>query len=216
MLLDTQLGDHTVAAFSTPLYIRTYPDSGAFNQSLAEMLLKKEQKHPEYQKGLRASNISGWRSDEDILDWPEPEIAGLKKRLDEALTGVMALAGSKRQMEADFTVKAWVNINRHGSYIVAHTHPNCHWSGVYYVATGEPDPGYPMSGIIEFRDPRGGTTGMRTPGFDFGDCFYGKPAPGMVLVFPSWLVHAEHPFYGDGVRIAIAFNCYVNTLKNVD
>ena len=216
MLLDTQLGDHSVAAFSTPLLIRTLPESGAFNQSLTEMLLKKEQKHPEYNKGLRASNISGWRSEEDLLDWPEPEIAELKKRIYEGLTGMMALAGGKKKIEADFTVKGWVNINRHLSYNVAHSHPDCHWSGVYYAATGEPDPKYPMSGVIEFRDPRGATTGIRTPGFDFGDCFYGKPVPGMILVFPGWLLHAVHPFYGEGVRIAIAFNCYVNSLKNVD
>ena len=74
-----------------------------------------------------------------------------------AITVMMALAGGKKKIEADFTVKGWVNINRHLSYNVAHSHPDCHWSGVYYAATGEPDPKYPMSGVIEFRDPRGAT-----------------------------------------------------------
>ena len=47
--------------------------------------------------------------------------------------------------ERTFTllIDAWANVNRGGDYNIVHTHPNCMWSGVYYVALGEPDKSVP-------------------------------------------------------------------------
>jgi hypothetical protein len=35
------------------------------------------------------------------------------------------------------------------------------------------------------------------------------PAPGLMIVFPSWLKHMVHPYYGTGERISVAFNVEV-------
>ena len=32
------------------------------------------------------------------------------------------------------------------------------------------------------------------------------PTPGLMVLFPSWLQHFVHPFFGKGERISIAFN----------
>jgi hypothetical protein len=32
------------------------------------------------------------------------------------------------------------------------------------------------------------------------------PIPGVMVLFPSWLQHFVHPFFGKGERISIAFN----------
>ena len=32
------------------------------------------------------------------------------------------------------------------------------------------------------------------------------PIPGLMVLFPSWLNHLVHPFFGAGERISIAFN----------
>jgi predicted 2-oxoglutarate/Fe(II)-dependent dioxygenase YbiX len=32
--------------------------------------------------------------------------------------------------------------------------------------------------------------------------------PGQLILFPSWLIHEVLPFYGQGERITIAFNCW--------
>ncbi len=35
------------------------------------------------------------------------------------------------------------------------------------------------------------------------------PLPGLMVMFPSWLKHMVHPFSGNGERISISFNVYV-------
>ncbi|MBT5648726.1 MAG: hypothetical protein HOJ41_12770, partial [Rhodospirillaceae bacterium] len=35
------------------------------------------------------------------------------------------------------------------------------------------------------------------------------PEPGKMILFPSWMEHAVHPFYGTGQRISIAANIKV-------
>ena len=34
------------------------------------------------------------------------------------------------------------------------------------------------------------------------------PVPGLMLMFPSYLVHTVYPFIGEGERRCIAFNAY--------
>ena len=40
----------------------------------------------------------------------------------------------------------------------------------------------------------------------FGRAVLVQPKPGMLVVFPAWLEHWVHPFYGRGERISIAVN----------
>jgi hypothetical protein len=35
------------------------------------------------------------------------------------------------------------------------------------------------------------------------------PLPGLMVMFPGWLKHMVHPFFGSGERISISFNLYV-------
>ena len=47
------------------------------------------------------------------------------------------------------------------------------------------------------------------PGNPFGQRLTIDPEPGLMLMFPSWLRHAVHPFMGKGERITVAFNLAV-------
>ena len=115
------------------------------------------------------------------------------------------------RMEPEYT--AWANINRDGNYNVLHSHPGNHWSGVYYIDAGEPDPAHPLSGAFEFHDPRGGATALPVPGFDFGHKQVIQPEAGMMLMFPSWHQHMVHPFRGRGERIVVAFNIHLRRFQ---
>jgi len=208
MLLDVKVGQALWITFGTPLLMRQF-DAPDLNAALQRILLKREASHPQMRTGqLNRSNLGGWRSEPDLLSWPEPEIATLKGMIHEAVSQMMQLAaaGAQVQIRADFNLVAWANINRRGSYNVSHNHPGNHWSGVYYVSTGQPDAGRPLNGIIEFQDPRPAGAAAPIPGFDFGHRQTIEPKPGLMLVFPSWHVHMVHPFFGDGERISIAFN----------
>jgi uncharacterized protein (TIGR02466 family) len=218
MLLDINVGPGLWITFGTPLLARQFPDTAELNKGLHRILLEREKSHPEMRTGqLNRSNLGGWRSEPDLLEWPYPEIATLKSMILDGITQVMKLAGGGRpvRLEMDYNLVAWANVNRRGNYNVSHTHPGNDWSGVYYVTMGEPDPDRAMNGIIEFQDPRPAGMAAPIPGFDFGHRQTITPSAGLMLVFPSWHVHMVHPFFGEGERISLAFNMALRSFNAV-
>ncbi len=70
--------------------------------------------------------------------------------------------------------------------------PRHRWAGAYYVDDGAPDPSMPYSGVLSFR--------VRDQNYLF------RPKPGLLLLWPSEILHEVHPFYGTRDRVAINFN----------
>ena len=44
-------------------------------------------------------------------------------------------------------------------------------------------PGHPLSGVLEFLDPRAGVEAVTAPGDPYGEPFRVRPEPGLVVVF---------------------------------
>lgn len=221
MRLDVAAGNDIFLTYTTPILNRQWPDAEALNAGLHRILLAREQAHPEYRTGqINRSNLGGWRSEPDLLDWPEPEIGQLRRMIGEAVMQFMQLtiepARRHQRLQIRPSMAAWANINRDGSYNIVHNHPGQHLSGVYYVTVGEPDPAHPMNGTFEFHDPRPAAEAMPVPGFDFGSKQTFQPQPGMMLLFPSWHKHMVHPFRGAGERISIAFNVLLREVRLVE
>ncbi len=114
---------------------------------------------------------------------------------------------------AQFGFEAWANVVRSGDFHSVHKHPNNMWSGVYYVAVGNPDPDRVASGHIEFIDPRDAAGMVSLPGMHFSQRQVIPPQAGLMLIFPAWLKHYVHPYYGHGERISISFNIIVLDLQ---
>ena len=106
----------------------------------------------------------------------------------------------------------WSIINPPGSANMAHIHPNCLWSGVYYVHTPE------NAGSISFTDPRTANL-MTPPRYAEGEVRIPEnrtkititPVAGKIVIFPSWLYHSVAPNLSDktgaeGERVIISFN----------
>jgi hypothetical protein len=74
------------------------------------------------------------------------------------------------------------------------------------VDPGSDTPDRPLSGVLEFLDPRAGVDAVTAPGDPYGEPFRVRPQAGLLVVFPSWLYHWVHPYSGQGPRIAISFN----------
>ena len=63
-------------------------------------------------------------------------------------------------------------------------------------------------------DPRGPAPSMHAPtlkfagegGLSAGSAETILPRPGLMFIFPSFLIHAVRPYRGTGLRISIAFN----------
>ncbi len=204
MSLDVAVAPDITLTFATPVLAQTVAGSGPVNEGLRRAIMAREAAEP----GLRRSNSGGWHSDETLLAWPEPEIATLKGWIDQAVQRISRLPARNDPAAVRFSYRAtgWANVSRHGHYNTQHVHSGSHWALVYYVATGEPESGRALNGVLELRDPRPAAVHGRLPGFMFGRALTFQPKPGLLVVFPAWIEHWVHPFYGAGERISIAVN----------
>ena len=92
--------------------------------------------------------------------------------------------------------------------------PICFWSGVYYVEDGGICDDPKLEGQLEFMDPRGPSVIMYAPtrafnvpgGLSVGGNEVVVPKPGLMVLFPSWILHQVRPYKGTAERISIAFN----------
>ena len=193
--------------FSTPLSIRTVPGAAALNAGLERAILTRRQQYG----GNQLSNIGGWQSYEDLLDWPEPEVKRLAAEVDVSVQQIWALPDLLQRRPHSpprpaYQAYGWANVNETGNYNVFHMHPGCHLSIIYYVATGNPIPDSGMNGRLELRDPRQVATFCRTPLSAESGVILVGPQVGMMVAFPAWIEHGVHPFQGEGQRISIAIN----------
>ncbi|MAZ87096.1 MAG: hypothetical protein CL693_05590 [Cellvibrionaceae bacterium] len=196
--------------FSTPILKTHLRFDRAFNTRLANYLLELESKDRDYSHGAaHNSNVSGWRSGEDLLFAKMNEFSQLATRVSEVVNGVMDSANPEKtppRAKNLVHMYAWANVNRRGAYNVAHTHPGHQWAGVYYVRVSDSDADKPLSGVLEFSDPRAAAGLLPVDNFDFGERIRVAPKEGMLVLFPGWLTHFVHPYEGAGERVSIAFN----------
>ncbi|WPZ33410.1 TIGR02466 family protein [Thalassobaculum sp. OXR-137] len=204
MPLEFQVAQDLVMAFPTPILKIRVPEAAQINPGLRSQILDRERSEP----GQVRSNVGGWHSNDDLLDWPGPEVGALKSWIGRAIQRMTEVTAGKQQQGLNVQLDggAWANVLRDGGYNKIHNHPGCSWSGVYYVSLGERRGDIPGNGQIEFLDPRMGVDFAELPGMPFAGKHVVEPEPGLMLVFPSWLYHYVNPFHGSGERITIAFN----------
>ncbi|MEJ6592670.1 MAG: TIGR02466 family protein [SAR86 cluster bacterium] len=192
--------------FSTLFVCYDWADNSALNQELEALLLELEQ--GQSNKSVNRSNAGGWQSGGNLMTLDHPAIRQLKQQV-EILTHNLTdqiIRDDGKQRAFRLVMDGWGNINRRGDYNVVHIHPNCMWSGCYYINPGHPDPTIPQNGLLELLDPREAANYIQIPntildGRQFIPCL-----PGRMLIWPSWLKHMVHPYQGEGERISIAYN----------
>ena len=197
-------------SFATPIARMRIAEAGDINPGIRQAILEREASS----ESVTRSNVGGWHSASDLLDWPGADIETLEASMRDAAVAMTKVTLGKPAFDGRARLKAWANVMRHGDYHQPHTHPHNHWSGVYYVEAGRPDPARPKSGKIEIQDPR-----ERAEMFRFADDPYGLTAEiaaetGLMVVWPSWLLHWVNPYYGEGERISIAFNACMEPAKS--
>lgn len=184
--------------FPTFLLQRRLDAIKPLNARLREIILEKEKLQTD---GVDASNVGGWHSSPDLMEWDYPEIKALVQAILETgaqLTREMMPDKFVGDVQVKFYGGCWANLLRQGGYNRIHNHPGAVWSGCYYVCCGETVAEPLHNGWIEFQDPR--------PGNIHGGKERVEPEEGLLLIFPSWLNHFVNPFMGGGERISIAFN----------
>jgi len=210
-MIGLNLGDDMLLTYGTLVLQRRLDAMLVHNAGLAELAMRLRAQDG----GVAKSNVGGWQSAGNIFALGEPLIGTLARHVQGALQYMSMVAAQMTNVQVEFEASlfGWININGSGDYNQPHTHPGNTWSGVYYVRTGGPAAAErPMSGVIEFIDPRArcdleGNLAVRHAG-----TLRVTPTDGTLLIFPSYLEHYVHPYWGAGERITLAFNSLVRRL----
>ena len=190
------------SAFPTFIGRLHIPDADAMNRELRALIIAEEAQYAT----LARSNVGGWHSRPDLLQRPDPAVSALTQWLTWALRQMIRATAGSDAFHGTLSISAWAAICRAGAYHAPHSHPDSAWSGVYYVDPGTDVPDRPLSGVLEFFDPRAGAEAVTAPGDPYGEPFRVRPEAGLLVVFPSWLFHWVHPYAGPTPRIAVSFN----------
>jgi len=167
------------------------------NNTLAQHIIQWSQQD----QGVKKTNMNGWHSTTDMH---------LKKEYQVLVDELYKMQHEIYQEEwLDRRPKLgnmWANINYSGGYNRPHVHPNCLFSGVYYVKT------QPQCGELVVNDPRPGIQTMmptrksgQPPKHLWREAHI-EPVQGRLIMFPAWLWHCVEPNQSNDMRISVSFN----------
>ncbi len=195
--------------FATHLVVHDWPDSEPHNAELQELVLGKAA--DDAKNDITRSNAGGWQSAGNLITWKEPCIDVFRRRIEKLVTNLLQELIRDQGTDRSFRllIDSWANVSRRGDYNIVHTHPNCMYSGVYYVTPGSPDPDVPYGGLLELLDPREAHNYIQVANTVLDARNFYENKPGRMLLWPSWVKHMVHPYVGEGERISIAFNVNV-------
>ena len=167
------------------------------NQMLANEIVMWSKKD----KGVVKTNMNGWHSQTNMHTFPQ--FKPLVDALYEMQNEVYKEEWLDRQPRLG---NMWANINYPGGYNRPHVHPNCLFSGVYYVKS------QPGAGQLVVNDPRPGIQTMmptrvkgQPPKHLWREAHI-DPVPGRIIMFPAWLWHCVEPNQSNDIRISVSFN----------
>ena len=183
--------------FPTIVYGFDLPMAPHLNQQLEQDIIAWSKQD----KGLEKTNVKGWHSQTDMQTKPE-----YKPLVDQLFLAMRQVWDDQHLDREPVLGNMWANINPPGGMNQSHLHPNCLFSGAYYVKSN------PQAGRLKIYDPRPGVqlnlpvrTQTKIPKSLWRDANL-DPVPGRILIFPAWLWHAVEPNESDDIRISVSFN----------
>lgn len=211
---------HIQGIFAIPFVFDTHPAPQGLNASLRRLFLMLEREGVRHANPVpyTVRNAQLFESHFDIFSWPDAAIAELREfcisRLVQTICEINQYDESTRR-SLRIKTESWFHITRRNGFFGVHNHPMASWSGVYCVDSGDHDADQPESGALTFIHPN--STGamyidagneLLRPPFTVGNISY-RALPGQLILFPSSILHHVAPFFGNGERITVAFNCSV-------
>ena len=180
--------------FPTTIYAK---DIQLDNETLSNDIVNWSQQDP----GVKKTNMNGWHSK------PEMHLKSEYQQLVQELYKMQEEIYQEEWLDRKPKLgNMWANINYPGGYNRPHVHPNCLFSGVYYVKSNK------NSGVFIANDPRPGIQTMmptrkpgRPPKHLWREVHF-EPIPGRIIMFPAWLWHCVEPNQSNDIRISISFN----------
>jgi len=171
---------------------------------------------------IKRSNMGGWHSPSD-MEAKYESFDLLREQIQESADIYCEDYGFKKGSKIKYL---WANLNQSGDMNVGHDHPRSTLTGVYYPVQNIIDDNCTFNykentsllpgicdkedgGSIYFQDPSLGLkcaleeTEERTA-FN-SSTYYTHPVSGLLIIFPSYLIHTVTPFRKKMKRISISF-----------
>src|SRR5690625_886983 len=112
--------------FPTLVWATLFNDRDTFNPPLVALARDLQARDP---AGVAKTNVRGWQSQNSLQNIPAFD--AMSQRI---LQACQRIAESQRfKPNHAFQLQAWMNVSPPGASNQIHYHPNCHFSGVYYV-----------------------------------------------------------------------------------
>ena len=213
--------------FPIPICLYNYGrDNHELNIDLINDSISEMNKDP---KGNQRSNFGGWHS-KGGLEKTYSSFDILKNKIQESCNDYCDAYGFVKGLQVR---QLWSNMNYSGDMNVGHHHANSALTGVYYPAKyivdnkcefnySEGNPLQPgiwdgiNGGSIYFQDPNYGLKFPRLKkiqkptAFNL-DAYHTYPVSGLLIIFPSYLIHTVTPFKEKLQRLSISFTANYGT-----
>ncbi len=205
--------------FVTPFVETQYENCESLNKELTELFLAREAEGDQYKNPyMTPGKVGLFESDFDLFKWPEECVQKLRLFCMTALAHTVAMLSDYTPQETrnlQIYNHTWFHVTPSGGYTTFHNHPMASWSGVYCVDPGTTPPDKLDSGVLRFQDPRqfghmymdAGNSRLKSPYMVASQNY--RLRAGQLILFPSDLLHEVAPYFGEGVRITVAFNSWI-------
>ena len=205
--------------WSTTLFFPRWPEHEKEAPRIIEFLYQlKSQESENIASGVApgAKSQQGlFESKFNLFTMDHPGLNKLKVFIGNSLKTAIATVNGSDSDSSRIKVSAvdsWFHITNDGGFHDGHHHHNCSWCGIYYVQAGDVDAadttGGARNGVNRFYSPIAtggsywdfGNEYLRTGNFDV------TPEDGLLVLFPSFLLHSALAYRGEKDRIVISFN----------
>lgn len=207
---DFRVQAQPMGLFETPVAVGVLNNGEEFMRDLEAAI----RRHMSADQGISRSNIGGWHSATDMLDWGGAAATQLAETAIK-MARRMTFFKDASAHDFDWRCQMWANVTPKGGMNDVHVHPGHLWAAVLYLRMGNEEDGeQDVGGNFYVEDPRFPLITMRNPGMRLlgmdGNAQEIQPEfklqRGNLLVFPAWLRHGVRPYTGDRERITIAIN----------
>lgn len=196
--------------FETPIVHCKQQNADAFIVDMRKVVMDKMTTDPE---GVGRSNVGGWHSDVDMMQWGGAPAAKLAETAIAVAKKMSTFPGASHD-DYHWLIQMWANVSGPGASNFSHVHPGNIWSGACYIDMGGAEENPDLGGAFYFEDPRFPLVNMHNTRFRFANADGTpmqvmpevRPKAGEILMFPAWLRHGVKPYLGNGTRISVAFN----------
>lgn len=154
-----------------------------------------------------------YESQFDLFREANDSLRHLVQFIDSSLRLAVCVANNQEARPQDIVIEfidSWYHIANDGGFHDAHVHHGCSWCGIYYLqagASGKREGSSAPNGGSRFYSPINLGGGYRDFGNKYLSATLDPPIEdGMLMLFPSYLMHSGLPYHGDLDRVVIAFN----------